>query len=126
VSYAGAVVDVINALEAAGLRTAVRGNDITPPVVYVLIGAGTSAGTVLAGTSMATLYVYYIPIRGSDNTADDADGLDAVEAALFPLVWADLVMTGQTSVTVRSDTWPAYRFDAVLAGQPASLASKGS
>jgi hypothetical protein len=115
VSVAAAVDELVDALEAAGLRVAVRDGDITPPCVYVRIGTVTEAGAPLSGGQVTLFYVYLIPIRGVDNLAGDADALDSVYAALSPLAWAEIVTTA-TSVTVRNDTWPCYRLDVSLAG----------
>jgi hypothetical protein len=104
------VAEVVAALEAAGLRVAERSGDITPPVCYLQLGQVTNAGTMLAGGILTTLYVHYIPVRGLDNLAGDAEALDALYAALGPLAALDLVAT-RTSVTITNDTWPCYRAD---------------
>lgn len=101
---------VVDALTAAGLRVAIRDGDITPPVSYIRIGQVSNAAITLAGGTSTLLYVYVIPIRGVDTLAGDADLLDQVYAALSPLAAADLVATA-TSLTIRTDTWPCYRFD---------------
>lgn len=114
-SVAAAVVELVAALESTGLRVAVRDGDLTPPVVYVRIGTVSDAGAPLAGGTMTVFYAYYIPIRGVDNLAGDADALDALFAALSPLAWADVAATA-SSVTVKNDTWPCYRLDVSTAG----------
>jgi hypothetical protein len=117
---ADTITAVVDALTAAGLRVAERYGDITPPVCYLQIGTVSTAGGVLAGATVTTLYVYYIPVRGVDNLAGDAGGLDRLFAAVTPLAVADLVAT-RTSVTVNADTWPCYRADlAVLATETAA------
>ena len=115
-SFAAAARELVAALEAAGLRVAVRDGDLTPPVVYIPhLGNTTDAGGPLNSSRLVTFYVYYIPIRGPANLYGDADALDAVYDALTPITWADL--TGAwSSVTVGSDTWPCYRLDVALAG----------
>ena len=95
-SVAAAVAELVAALEGTGLRVAVRDGDITPPVVYVRIGTVSDAGAPLAGGTLCGFYVYYIPIRGVDNLAGDAEALDALYAALSPLAWADLNATAST------------------------------
>lgn len=105
-----ALDEVTAALTAAGLRVAVRDGDITPPVVYIQIGTTGGAGVPLVGGTMTGLYVYYIPIRGVDNLYGEADGLDAIRAALVPLAWADLPSV-RSSVTIKNDTWQCHRFD---------------
>lgn len=114
------VTDLVAALEDAGLRVAVRDGDITPPVVYVRIGTVSDLGGPLAGALTTVFYVYYIPIRGVDNLAGDAAALDQIYAALSPITWAELTATA-SSVTVKNETWPAYRLDVALAAVPASL-----
>lgn len=98
------------ALSAAGLRLAVRDGDITPPVIYLRIGQVTDSGQMLAGGTVTTMYAFVIPIRGIDNLDGDAKLLDRALVALAPLSSATLTAT-ETSVTVRNDTWPCYRFD---------------
>jgi hypothetical protein len=108
------IVDALNAvvaaLEAEGLRTSLRSGDITPPVCHLQIGQVAENGSVLVGGVVVTFYVHYIPVRGVDNLAGDADALDAVYRALAPMAVTDLV-TVKTSVTVYNDTWPCYRSD---------------
>ena len=113
-----AAADLVATLEAGGLRTAVRDGDITPPVVYIQIGTVSDAGAVLSGGTVVMFYVYYIPIRGIDNLAGDADALDALYTALTPLAWAELAGT-RTSVTIKNETWPCYRLDVALMAAPA-------
>lgn len=109
-SVAVTVAEVVDALTAAGMRVAVRDGDITPPVTYITIGQVSDAAITLKGGTSTLLYVYVIPIRGIDNLAGDADLLDQVFAALGPIAAAALTAT-RTSLTIRSDTWPAYRVD---------------
>jgi hypothetical protein len=118
VSIREAADDLVAALEAAGLRAAVRDGDITPPVVYLQIGTVSDAGAVLSGGTVVVFYVYYLPIRGIDNLAGDADALDAIYGALEPLAWAELAAT-RTSVTIKNETWPCYRLDVALMSAPA-------
>ena len=122
-SLTAALEEITAALEAAGLRTALRAGDITPPVVYVRAGTGTEDGTPLTGTLLHTLYLYYIPVRGVDNLAGDAAAIDAICAAVAPLTWAPLTYTS-SSVTVLNDTWPCYRFDVAVAGLAAPALSE--
>jgi hypothetical protein len=107
---ADTVTELVDALEAAGLRVAVRAGDITPPAVFVQVGNVTDAGGILAGGLVATFYVHLIPIRGIDNLAGDAQLLDTLLAVLRPLAVAQLVCT-RTTVTINNDTWPCYRAD---------------
>jgi hypothetical protein len=109
-SVAVTVAEVVDALAAAGLRVAVRDGDITPPVSYIKLGQGTDATITLAGGTSTVLWVYVIPVRGVDNLAGDADLLDIVLAALAPLSAAALTWVS-TTLNIRSDTWPCYRFD---------------
>jgi hypothetical protein len=120
VSVAAALAELVDALDAADIRVALRDGDITPPVCYVRIGTVTDSGTVLAGGTLTGFYLYYIPIRGVDNLAGDADALDALYDALTPLAWTELT-TVASSVTVKNDTWPCYRLDVSCAGVPAAL-----
>jgi hypothetical protein len=113
VSVAAAAAQLVDALEAAGLRVAVRDGDITPPCVYIQIGTTSDANGPFAGATGAVFYVYYIPIRGIDNLTGDAEAIDAIYAALGPITWAELTGT-RTSVTVANTSWPAYRFDASI------------
>jgi hypothetical protein len=113
VSIAAAAAELVDALQGAGIRVAVRAGDLTPPVVFVQIGSSTDAGGPLEGATVATFYVYYIPVRGVDNLAGDAEALDTIYTALHPLTWADLVGV-RSSVTVANDTWPCYRLDAAV------------
>jgi hypothetical protein len=122
-SIAAALAEVVAAVEAAGVRVAIRDGDITPPAVYIRIGSVSDQGVPLAGGTMTGFYLYFIPIRGVDNLAGDADTLDALYAALAPLAWADLTATA-SSVTVKNDTWPCYRLDLSVA-DAAALISKG-
>jgi hypothetical protein len=116
-SIANGVAVVVEALESAGLRTAVRAGDITPPVFYIQIGATTGAGVPLAGGVATTLWVFYIPIRGIDNLAGDSTELDAAYFALEPLTIAELTGT-RSSLTVGNETYPAYRLDCTVVGNP--------
>lgn len=119
-TVAAALTELTAALEAAGIRVAVRDGDITPPVAYVRIGTVSDAGGVLTGNTLTMFYLHYIPIRGVDNLAGDADALDALYDALSPIAWGELTAT-ETSVTVRNDTWPCYRLDVSLAGVSAAI-----
>jgi hypothetical protein len=119
VSIAAALDTLTEALEAAGLRVALRPGDITPPVVYIRIGSGTDTGGPLENARVATFYAYAIPVRGAESTLGDAAMLDTVYQALTPITWEALPFTN-SSVTVGTDTWPCYRFDVALAGIPAS------
>jgi hypothetical protein len=110
VSVAVTVALVVDALTAAGLRVAQRDGDITPPVTYIRIGQGTNGAITLAGGTSTVLWVYVIPVRGVDNLAGDADLLDIVITALEPLAAADLPYVS-TTLNIRSETWPCYRFD---------------
>lgn len=112
-SVTGALEVLTAALEAAGLRVAVRDGDITPPVVYVRIGAVSDMGAPLAGDTVTTFWVHYIPVRGVDNLTGDADALDRIYAALSPLTSAELAATA-SSVTAKGEPWPCYRIDAPL------------
>jgi hypothetical protein len=122
VSVTAALAELVTALGAAGLRVAVRDGDITPPVVYIRIGTASDAGGPLTGSPMTVFYVHYIPIRGVENLAGDADALDTIFAALTPLTWTELTATN-TSVTVKNDSWPCYRLDAALPGVTAAAAA---
>lgn len=124
-SVTAALADVVAALEASGLRVAVRDGDITPPVVYIRIGTVSDQGAPLAGGTLTQFYLYLIPIRGVDNIAGDAEALDTLYAALSPLAWADLTATA-SSVTVKNDTWPCYRLDLSIAATAAVITVKGS
>ena len=124
-SVTAALADVTAALEASGLRVAIRDGDITPPVVYVRIGTVSDQGAPLAGGTLTQFYLYFIPIRGVDNLAGDAETLDTLYSALSPLAWADLTTTA-SSVTVKTDTWPCYRLDLSVAALAAALTPKGS
>ena len=104
---------VVAALTAEGLNVAVRSGDITAPVVYLQIGAVSDLGATLTGGVVVTFWCFYIPVRGLDNLAADADALDRLYAALAPLGATELVTT-RTSVTVNQDTWPCYRADAAV------------
>jgi hypothetical protein len=107
---AEAINAAVAALEAEGLRVAVRSGDITPPVCYLQVGLISSAGQPFSGGVTLTLYVYYIPVRGVDNLPSDSDALDRIYAALESLAIADLVTT-RTTITVANETWPCYRAD---------------
>ena len=117
-SITAALADVVAALEASGLRVAVRDGDITPPCVYIRIGTVSDQGAVLAGGTLTQFYVYFIPIRGVDNIGGDAEALDTLYAALSPIAWANLTATA-SSVTVKNDTWPCYRLDLSVAAAAA-------
>ena len=95
------VPKTVAALEGAGLPVAVRDGDITPPVVYLKLGTATDEGGPLEGSRLAVFYVHYIPIRGVDNLAGDADALDVIYDALAPIAWAALTATS-TTVTVKN------------------------
>ena len=92
-------------------------------MVYLQIGTGTDDGVTLTGTLLHTLYLYWIPIRGIDNLAGDAAAIDAIDGAVSPLTWTPLTSTA-SSVTVKNDTWPCYRFDVALAGLAAVPAER--
>lgn len=119
-SVTAAAAQLVAALEATGLRVAIRDGDITPPVCYIHLGTGSDAGAPLAGTGLSLSYVYYIPIRGIDNLFGDAEAIDTIVAALAPIAWAEITWTW-TSTTVKNETWPCYRFDVSLAGLDAAL-----
>lgn len=117
-SVAASVAALVDALEGAGIRVAVRSGEITPPVVLIHIGTISDSGVNLGGSAtLTTFYAYYIPVRGVDNLMGDAEALDAIYAALDPIVWAP-VSAAAASVTVKTDTWPCYRLDVSLAGAP--------
>jgi hypothetical protein len=113
VSVTGALATLTAALEAAGVRVAIRDGDITPPVAYVRIGAVSDLGAPLDGDTVTTFWVHYIPVRGVDNLAGDADALDRIYAALSPLTTAELA-TAASSVTAKGEPWPCYRLDVPL------------
>ena len=119
-TLAVALAQTVAALEGAGLRVAVRDGDITPPVVYLKLGTATDEGGPLEGSRLAVFYVHYIPIRGIDNLAGDADALDAIYDALGPIAWAALTATA-TTVTVKNDSWPCYRLDLSTAAMAATF-----
>jgi hypothetical protein len=123
VSVADTAAAVVAALEAAGLRVAVRAGEITPPVVLVEAGTGSDIADPLPleGATITTFWLHYIPIRGVDNLFGDAEALDTILAALSPVAWAPITWS-KTSVTVRNDTWPGYRLDVALAGTTAPAA----
>ena len=123
-SISAAVLAVVDALETAGLRVAVRDGDLTPPCVYIKIGTTTDAGVPLTGGVLTTFYVYYVPVRGVDNLAGDAAALDQIYEALTPLTWTALAATA-SSVTVKNDTWPCYRLDVATVGLSPAAALKG-
>jgi hypothetical protein len=104
------IAAAVEALEAAGLRVAERSGDITPPCCYLHIGSVTDNGGPLTGGLVVTLYVFYIPVRGTDTLIGDGQALDALYQALAPLASAEFPTT-RTTVTVNQDTWPAYRAD---------------
>ena len=120
--FAAAFQAIVDVLEAAGLRVAVRDGDITPPCVYVGRGTGTSAGAPLAGGRVLGAYLYFIPVRGVDNLAGDYETLDLMFDALDPIAWTDLTATW-SSVTVKNDSWPCWRVDTSALGVPATLAT---
>jgi hypothetical protein len=114
---AAALDRLVAALEAAGLRVAVRAQDITPPVCLLHIGTVTDTGGPLEDATVVVFYVHYIPVRGVDNLAADAAGLDTLYGALTPISWGEMA-ANRTSVSVGSDVWPCYRIDVgLLAGQ---------
>lgn len=115
-----AVAAVVEALEAAGQRVAVRAGDITPPVFYIRIGTVTDAGVTLEGGTVTMFWIHYIPVRGFDNLPGDAAALDAAYDALGPLAMAEIA-TSATSVTVSNDTWPCYRLDVPVLAVPARV-----
>ena len=116
-----ALAAAVAAIEAHGLRVALRSGDITPPVVYIQIGTATDMGGPLEGGRIPTFWAYYIPVRGLDNATGDAAALDALYDALSPITAAEMVVT-RTSVTVNNETWPAYRADAaILALDPSEV-----
>ena len=119
-SFAAAFAEVTAALEAAGLRVATRDGDITPPCVYMGRGTATDAGGPLSGGRVAVFYLYYIPIRGVDNLAGDYQALDTIYDALAPVAFAELTATW-SSMTVKNDSWPAWRIDTAFLAVPASL-----
>jgi hypothetical protein len=119
-SVAVALASLVDALERAGMRTAVRDGDITPPVVYVQIATTGAAGIPMTGGTLTGFWMHYIPVRGVDNIAGEADALDAIRAALTPLAMTELTSI-RSSVTVRNDSWPCHRFDATLLATPAVL-----
>jgi hypothetical protein len=119
VTVADSAAELVAALEAAGLRVAVRDGDITPPVVYIRIGTGSSIGGSLAVPATTVFYVYYIPVRGVDNLTGDAAALDTVMEALTSITWAEVTFTA-SSVTVKNETWPCYRLDVALAATAAT------
>ena len=116
--------ELVDALEAAGLRVAVRDGDITPPVVYIEIGTTDTAGVPFVGGTVVVFYVHYIPVRGVDNLEGLTSAIDAINAALIPIAWANITGT-RTNVTVKNDSWPCHRFDVSLAGVTAD-ALKGA
>jgi hypothetical protein len=120
VSVSDAVHEAAARLEAAGLRVALRSGDLTPPCVYLLIGAVSDAGVPFAGGTATTLWAYYVPVRTGDDVIRDADALDALLFALSPLALTELVAS-KTSLTVSNDTWPAYRADVALLSQPVTV-----
>lgn len=123
-SIAAAAAQLVAALEAAGLRVAVRDGDLTPPCVYVpRPGTTSDAGVPLAGGRLAVFYVYYVPIRGVDNLAGDCAALDAIYDAVTPISFAEVAGTF-SSVTVKNDSWPCYRLDVSMLGVPAALTRK--
>ena len=122
-SFVEAFGDIVAALEAAGLRVAVRDGDITPPCVYVGRGTATNTGAPLAGGRMLGAYLYLIPIRGVDNLAGDLETLDTIYDALLPIAWGDINAVW-SSVTVANVSWPAWRIDLTAASVAATV--KGS
>ena len=112
---------VADALADEGLRVALRAGDVTPPVVFVQLGAVDDAGAMLAGGLIVTFWCHYIPVRGVDNLEGDADSLDAMFRALRPLAMTGLA-AGRTSVTLTNETYPCWRADlAALALEPSEV-----
>jgi hypothetical protein len=114
---AESITAATDALEAQGLRVAVRSGDLTPPCCYVQLGGVTDDGGPLAGGLVSTLWVFWLPVRGVENLPADAAALDSLYAALTPLTMATLTVT-RTSLTVSNDTWPGYRADVSLLAVP--------
>ena len=114
---AESITAAVSALEAQGLRTAVRSGDLTPPCCYVQLGGCSDDGATLAGGVISTLWVFWLPVRGVENLPADAAALDSLYAALTPLTMATLTVT-RTSLTVSNDTWPGYRADVSLLAVP--------
>ena len=119
-SFAAAFTAVVDALEEAGLRVAQRDGDITPPCVYMGRGTATDVGAPLAGGRLAVFYLYYIPVRGVDNMLGDYQALDSIYDALGPVAYAEVAATW-SSVTVKNDSWPAWRIDTTALAVPAVL-----
>ena len=124
-SFVAAHADIVAALEAAGLRVAVRDGDITPAIVYIGRGTLTDAGAPLAGGRVLGAYLYYIPVRGVDNMVGDLEALDAIYDALSPIAWAPLNATW-SSVTVQNVSWPAWRIDMSAASVVAASTLRGT
>jgi hypothetical protein len=117
---ADAITAAVSALEAQGLRVAVRSGDLTPPCCYVQLGSVSDDAVPLAGGLISTLWVYWVPVRGVENLPADGAALDALYAALTPLTMSTLTVT-RTSLTVSNDTWPGYRADVSLLALPVEV-----
>jgi len=113
------------ALEAQSLRVALRPGDITPPAVYLHIGALTDSApyVALTGGLGVTFWAYIIPVRGVEDLMAHADLLDRFYAGAGPLTVEALPATW-SSVTVNADTWPAYRAEVVMLTDLAALTAQ--
>jgi hypothetical protein len=116
-----AVLDLTAALEAAGFHVAHTEQDVTPPCVYLELGATSDAGPPLdqAGQTMATVYAYLIPLKGLADCLVDADNCDRIYAAVSEMCWETLAGV-KTSVSVAGELWPCHRFDCTLLGAAAT------
>lgn len=117
---ADSIAAAVTALEAEGLRVAVRSGDLTPPCCYVQLGGVSDDGAPFSGGLVSTLWVYWVPVRGVENLTADAAALDSLYAALTPLTMSTLTAT-RTSLTVSNDTWPGYRADVSLLALPVEV-----